>query len=334
MDEALTAGDIEFSEKAGEKLKDLISRSAMAFMVTHNLDFVENYCTRALWMDSGRVADMGTPSDVVSRYKSSHNFQAAKKNQPARLEKTSPSINSRSVAALANVGVRYRLAAGKRRKRDLWALSDIAMTIREGEILGIIGANGAGKTTLCRVLGGILHPDAGSIRVDGTTTALLSFGVGFNKQLTGRDNVYLNGMLMGLGRKTMDAVYEEIAEFSGLGRFMDEPLKNYSKGMRSRLGFSVISRIQPDIFIIDEALNAGDIRFYEKASRKIQELMQEAKATIVVTHNIKFIEKICTRTVWLHEGRIRFDGPPGEAVSRYRRYVREKKKNAAAGGAG
>jgi teichoic acid transport system ATP-binding protein len=330
MDEALSTGDIEFSEKAGEKLQSLISRSAMAFLVTHNLEFVSTYCDRALWIDNGEIRGIGRPEEMVADYRNSHAFLARQRKKPPSLQKTVPLVKERKVVSADNVWVSYKLASRKRRERVFWALRGIDLGVWEGEILGIIGANGAGKTTLCKALSGILKPETGNVRASGATTALLGFGAGFRNELTGRDNVYLNAMLLGLSRRAVDAVYDEIVSFSGLEKHMDKPVKHYSKGMRSRLGFSVVSQIRPDIFVIDEALSAGDILFYERASRKIQELMEEAKATIVVTHNIKFVERICTRTIWLHQGEIRFDGSPAEAVSRYKKHVHAQKRRAGA----
>lgn len=324
MDEALSTGDIEFSEKAGEKLQDLIKRATLAFMVTHNLNFVSSYCSRAIWIDKGGVRASGAPDDVIAQYKDAYDLSRTRKKRPPRLEKTTAAIKDNPVITAKSLGVRFFLTAGRYRRRVLWALKDIDLNVREGEILGIIGANAAGKTTLCRALSGIIKPDEGSVRVDGSVTALLGFGTGFNIQVSGRDNVYLNGMLLGFKKTAIDSIYDEIVEFSGLERFMDQPIKNYSSGMRARLGFSIVSQIKPDIFVIDEALNAGDIQFYEKASRKIQELMTEAKATIVVTHNLQFIKKICTRAIWLSGGNIKFDGKPGEAVRQYRRSVKAK----------
>ncbi|MBW1744046.1 MAG: ABC transporter ATP-binding protein, partial [Deltaproteobacteria bacterium] len=179
-----------------------------------------------------------------------------------------------------------------------------------------------GKTTLCRVLSGILKSDQGEVSVDGDITALLSFGSGFNYQLTGKDNVYLNGMMLGIPKRKLKDVYGEIVEFSEIEKFMDQPVKNYSSGMRARLGFSIAASLRPDVFIIDEALSVGDMSFYEKASAKIQELMECAKAVIVVTHNMNFVETVCTRALWLDEGTIRFDGSPEEAVEMYRQSVK------------
>ena len=192
------------------------------------------------------------------------------------------------------------------------------MICDSGEIIGIIGPNGAGKTTLCRVLIGVLKADRGMVLVDGEITALLGFGTGFNNQLTGKDNIYLNGMMLGLAKRKLVDLYADIVEFSGLARFMDEPIKHYSSGMRSRLGFSIAAMIEPDVFIIDEALSLGDIAFYEKASARIQELIALAKAVIVVTHDLALVEKVCTRALWLDRGTVQFDGDPKEAVARYR----------------
>ena len=324
MDEALSTGDIEFSEKAGEKLQNLIASATLAFMVTHNLNFVSTYCSRAIWMDKGGVRAVGDPDDIIDQYKDAYDLSRTRKKRPPRLEKTEATIKENAVITAEKLGIRFSLAAGKRRSRVLWALHEIDMAVREGEIIGIIGANAAGKTTLCRALSGIIKPDAGSVRVDGRITALLGFGTGFNIQVSGRDNVYLNGMLLGFKKKAIDRIYDEIVEFSGLERFMEQPIKNYSSGMRARLGFSIASQIKPDIFVIDEALNAGDIQFYEKASRRIQELMTEAKATIVVTHNLQFVKKICTRAIWLAEGAIKYDGSPEEAVKQYRESIKAK----------
>jgi len=338
MDEALSTGDLEFSERAGRKLQNLITKSGMAFIVTHNLNFVANFCNRALWIEKGNIKADGLPEEVLPLYEKSASALSSGKRILC-LKQTAADFKARKVISAENLGVKFHLLearfnkSGKSRPGDgcvmkkkevLWALRGVDFTVSEGEILGIIGPNAAGKTTLCRVLCGILKPDAGTINIDGDTTALLSFGSGFNIQLAGRDNVYLNGMMLGIDKKRIDHLYDEVVEFSGLAKFMDQPVKNYSSGMRARLGFSIMSIIKPDIFIIDEALNAGDIHFYEKASRKVQELMAEAKATIVVTHNIHFVDKVCTRALWMDKGRILFDGDPKEAVTRYRDFVKNK----------
>ncbi len=332
LDEILSTGDFKFSEKAGEKLQGIIGKSQIVLLVTHSLNFVEKYCTRAIWLDKGMIRADGEPAEVTKLYKGS--YRSPKKKQTAHLTKTIPSIGKSQVITAKNVGVKFVLAGqdsyeaglfSKRlvpKKRHLWALAGINFSVNEGEILGIIGANAAGKSTLCRVLTGILKPDKGRVHVMGRVTALLAFGTGFDIQLTGRDNAYLNGMMLGFPKKEIIALYPEIARFSGIGSFLDQPVKNYSSGMKSRLGFSIASMLKPDVFIIDEALNAGDIFFYEKASIKIQDLMTSAKATIVVTHNLAFVETVCTRAIWINKGSIVFDGKPAETVSYYRQLMK------------
>ena len=336
LDEALNAGDLEFSEKAGRKLQQIISQSKIVIVVTHQMGFVEKYCTRGLWIDEGQVRASGYPHEVVKLYKEAAK-QRRKKVKPINLQKTEPKTGTPDVVTVRNLGLKYFLSAKKgsdmgrggeqrrvwgRRKKAFWPLKNVNFAVDEGEVVGIIGRNGAGKTTLCRVLSEILKPDRGEVFVDGKITALLTFGAGFNIQLTGKDNVYLNGLMLGIPKKELEDVYFDIVQFSGLGKFMEQTVKNYSSGMRSRLGFSIAAMIRPDVFIIDEVLNAGDISFYEKASSKIQELMANAKAVIVVTHNMAFIETICTRALWLDNGIVKFDGSPKEAVEMYSQSIK------------
>ncbi|MBW2172906.1 MAG: ATP-binding cassette domain-containing protein [Deltaproteobacteria bacterium] len=300
------------------------------------MGFVEEHCTRALWIDNGAVGAAGSPDEVVGLYKE-HAERTSKKARIVHLCETQPRPGGYGVVKARNVGVKYSLMGSKnrnaggsnkgkkvwrKRKADFWALRDVNFTVNEGDVVGIIGANGAGKTTLCRVLSGILKSDQGEVSVDGDITALLSLGAGFNYQLTGKDNVYLNGMMLGIPKRKLKNVYGDIVEFSEIEKFMDQPVKNYSSGMRARLGFSIAASLRPDVFIIDEALSVGDMSFYEKASAKIQELMECAKAVIVVTHNMTFVETVCTRALWLDEGTIRFDGSPEEAVETYRESVK------------
>ncbi|MGB9498503.1 MAG: ABC transporter ATP-binding protein [Dissulfuribacterales bacterium] len=330
LDEMLSTGDFRFSQKAGEKIRKIIDSSKLVLLVSHRLDFVEKYCTRAIWMDKGRIKADGEPAEVAKLYKDSYPCPQKKKRM-VHLTKTLSTIGPSRVITSKNVGVRFLLAGGGsdrrkgnllKKKRCLWALKDVDFSVHEGEILGIIGPNAAGKSTLCRVLTGILKPDKGEVSIKGKITALLSFGTGFDIQLTGQDNVYLNGMMLGFSRKEIMNLYPEIAKFSGIGSYIDQPVKSYSSGMKSRLGFSIAAMLKPDIFIIDEALNAGDIFFYEKASIKIQDLMTNAKATIVVTHNLAFVETVCTRVIWINKGNIVFDGEPAEAASIYRQLMK------------
>ncbi len=332
LDETLSVGDLEFTEKAAEKMQEIVKKARLIMVVTHQVDFVQKYCTRALWIDKGSVRTSGYPEDVVPLYKASI-AGGLKTTRVVNLIETRPQSGVSQVAGAGQLGVKFNLV-GKSQVNDkkiniikrvwgnkrepFWALKDINFTIREGEIVGIIGRNGAGKTTLCRVLSGILKADRGKSFVNGDITALLTFGTGFNNQLSGRDNIYLNGMMLGIPKKKLAGLYTDIVDFSGLEKFIDQPMKHYSSGMRSRLGFSIAAMIRPDVFIIDEALSVGDASFYEKASTKIQELIGLAKAVIIVTHNMTFVEKVCTRVLWIGDGVIKYDGDPKEAVAHYR----------------
>lgn len=324
LDEALSVGDLEFYERASAKLKEIIARCRLVVMVTHRMEFVEEVCTRAVWIDKGKAAAYGLPSDVVAAYR--HTFpkpQPAPKKVTAELKKTRSEVGTRNVIVTENIGVRYRIG-GRGEHKYHWALRGVSMSVREGDILGVIGPNGTGKTTLCRVIAGMLHPDEGRAHVEGDVSALITFGTGFNPQLSGRDNIYLNGMMLGMPRKRIHSVIDQIIDFAGIRKRIDDPIKTYSSGMRSRLGFSVAATLEPSVFVIDEALNAGDADFYSKASAKIQELITQAHAVVVVTHNLAFVERVCTRALWLHRGQLLFDGDPCEAVSRYRDTVHRK----------
>src|SRR5581483_10444030 len=199
------------------------------------------------------------------------------------------------------VGVRY-IVGGKRddmksrmhnlfqrkKPQELWALRHVDLTAQTGEVLGVIGANGAGKTTLCRVLAGLLRPDEGTIAIHGSVSALLSLGAGFNPQLSGKENIFLNGLMLGLSKREITDRLPDIIAFSGLERFIDQPLHQYSTGMRARLGFSIAAMMEPEILIVDETLSVGDLAFSEKAGEKIRELTEKAKLIIVVTHQLTF----------------------------------------------
>ena len=193
----------------------------------------------------------------------------------------------------------------------------MGLTVRKGEILGIIGRNGAGKSTLCRVLTGIIKPDEGRLNVNGRITALLSVGAGFNAQLPGKDNIFLSGMMLGIRKRILRTQYGNIVEFSELGEAIERPVKNLSSGMKARLGFSILTSLAPEVFVIDEALSAGDASFQEKASARLQEMIAEADAVIVVTHNMSFVERVCTRAIWIDEGAVRAHGEPEQVIRLY-----------------
>src|SRR5690625_1373908 len=204
------------------------------------------------------------------------------------------------------------------KREKFWSLKEIDFTGHKGEILGIIGANGAGKTTLSKIIAGILKEDKGTIHVDGKVTALFSFGMGFRRDLTGRENVYLNGMMLGIDKELINQYIDDIHEFSDLGEFFDQPMKYYSSGMRSRLGFSVASHLQPEILILDEALNTGDAKFSQKAAEKMRELVKQAQMVIIITHSLGYARRNCDRIMWLDKGVVKDIGEPKEIIEKYR----------------
>lgn len=320
LDEALNTGDAKFSRKAAEKMKELVQRAKMVIIVTHSLRFAQRNCDRLMWLDKGKVKEIGEPKDIVKKYRATVPPRP-KRKRSLQLNKTETDIKDNVVIKAENLGISYNLNTG-----PFWALRDLNFEVKEGEVVGIIGHNGAGKSTLCKALTKILAPDEGTLEVRGETSSLLGYGTGFNHQLTGRDNIFLNGMLLGIPKERVEEKYDEIVEFSGIKRAIDKPVKEYSSGMRSRLGFSIAAVLQPDIFIIDEALSTGDLAFRQKATERIQQMMERAKAVIIVTHSMRFVEMVCTRAIWIEKGRIIFDGPAEEAVEKYRAASGVKKK--------
>ena len=315
LDETLSVGDLEFVAKAGDRMQTLIARARLVIVVTHSLRFVKQFCTTAMWLDRGVIRTRGYPDDVVAQYREAIPKRSAVVTAPG-VSRRAAQPKSQPVIA-RNLGVRYRLR-GARTDGTLWALRDVGFAINEGETLGVIGPNGAGKTTLCKVLSGILKPDQGDVAVAGKITALLTLGAGFNGELTGRDNILLNGLMLGMPKNRVRDVYPDIVAFSGLAQFIEEPVKHYSGGMRARLAFSIGAMLEPDVLIIDEVLNAGDAAFHQRATAKIRELMTRAKAVVLATHSLAFVEAVCTRAIWLDHGMVRLDGTPTEAVSAYR----------------
>ncbi|MFA1821452.1 ABC transporter ATP-binding protein [Virgibacillus oceani] len=313
LDEALNTGDAKFSRKAAEKMKELVKQAKIVIIVTHSLRYAQNNCDRLMWLDQGKVREIGDPKTVIENYKATVPPRPPRRNRNLQLEKTDTEVGESTIVKADNVGVSFKLNTG-----TFWALKDVSFEIKEREVVGIIGHNGAGKSTLCKVLTKILAPDEGEIELNGETSSLLGYGTGFNAQLNGTDNIYLNAMLLGISKQRIDKNYDEIVEFSGLGKKIHQPVKDYSSGMKARLGFSIAAILKPDIFIIDEALSTGDMAFKQKASERIQEMMERAKAVIIVTHSMSFVEQICTRAIWMEKGQIRYDGTPEEAIAKYR----------------
>ncbi|MFD1416314.1 ABC transporter ATP-binding protein [Oceanobacillus jeddahense] len=325
LDEALNTGDVKFGRKASEKLKQLVANAKIVIIVTHSLRYAQKNCDRLIWLDNGYVKEIGDPKTVIEHYKETVPPVARQKRQKRSLNvtKTETSVGKESVVKAENVGISFKL---QNKKEDYWALRNVSFDIKEGEVVGIIGHNGAGKSTLCKTITNILKPDEGTMTVNGQTSSLLGYGTGFNAQLTGTDNIYLNAMLLGIPKERVDEKYDEIIEFSGIRKAIDKPVKHYSAGMKSRLGFSIAAILKPDVFIVDEALSTGDLAFQEKASVRIQEMMDHAKAVIIVSHSMGFVEKVCTRGIWMEQGQVKFDGSAEEAVAKYREAMGVQKK--------
>jgi ABC-type polysaccharide/polyol phosphate transport system ATPase subunit len=201
--------------------------------------------------------------------------------------------------------------------QEFWALRDINFVAYPGDVVGIIGRNGSGKSTLLKTLAGIYEADRGHVEVRGKVGCLLSFGVGFNPNLSGRENIYLNGSILGLRRREIDARFRDIVEFCELGNFIDAPVRTYSAGMRGRLGFSIAIHIDPDVLLVDEVLSVGDSAFRAKAGSILDRFRSESKTVIIATHSMSLVREACNKAIWLHDGEIRAAGKPDEVVAAY-----------------
>ncbi|MGQ0810224.1 MAG: ABC transporter ATP-binding protein [Nitrospiraceae bacterium] len=204
-------------------------------------------------------------------------------------------------------------------EESIWALRDVSFTIKPGEVVGIIGRNGAGKSTLLKILSQITEPSAGIVDICGRVASLLEVGTGFHPELTGRENVYLNGAILGMTRAEIERKFEEIVTFAGVAKFIDTPVKHYSSGMCVRLAFAVAAHLEPEILIIDEVLAVGDAVFQKKCLWKMEGVAKEGRTVLFVSHNMIAVQSLCHRAIWLHDGQIIEDGKPTEVVSNYLR---------------
>ncbi|WP_308992667.1 ABC transporter ATP-binding protein [Mariniflexile litorale] len=202
------------------------------------------------------------------------------------------------------------------RDKEFWAVKDINFELRRGECLGLIGHNGAGKSTLLKILNGLINPDAGKVTIKGRVGALIELGAGFNPILSGRENIYNNGAVLGFTKKEIDAKVEEIIDFAEIREFIDMPVQNYSSGMKVRLGFAVAAQMEPDVLIIDEVLAVGDVGFRAKCYERISELMKSC-CIILVTHSMPQVSKICTKSILMHKGQIKAQGNNGDVIEAY-----------------
>lgn len=230
------------------------------------------------------------------------------------------------VISLRNVGVTYRRRTGFLRRESFEALRNVSFDLWRGASLGVIGTNGAGKSTLLRVLSGIIRPDKGSIINRGHSVALLSLQLGFDPNLSGRDNAIVNALLLGFRRKDVQEKLDEIIAFSELASFIDNPLHTYSAGMRARLGFSVAFHMEPDILLVDEVLGVGDADFQRKSRAEMERKIASDKTVVLVSHSPPTVRKLCSRVVWIEQGESRMEGAADEVLKAYETFLRERQR--------
>ncbi len=245
-----------------------------------------------------------------------------------------------------NLGVKYNLHLTKKRTiresfvrrvhregdTDFWALREVSFAVKHGESLGIIGPNGAGKSTLLQALAGIITPSEGEVAVDGHISSLLTLGVGFDQDLSGTDNIRLAGAFMGIDHKMVEERLPDIVAYADLGPFIDAAIKTYSSGMRARLGFAIATSVEPDILLLDEVLSTGDAAFREKSKQRVGELVQEAKAIVLVTHDMNWVTDYCTRAMLIEKGHIVAMGTPTDVVKEHQeRSAKRRAEQVAAG---
>lgn len=237
------------------------------------------------------------------------------------------------VIEVKDLHIRYKTVRARSIKKSLFSLKKsqvdefeavkgVSFSVKKGEIVGLIGKNGSGKSTTLRSIAGIFSPDEGSIDIGGHTVSLMAIGVGFNKELSGKDNIYLAGLLLGFTEEQIRAKYKEIVKFSELGKFIHSPVRTYSSGMYSKLAFSITAILETDIILIDEVLSVGDMKFKKKSLKKMKELISDSNRTVmIVSHSTETIRKLCTRVIWLHEGNLKMDGTTEEVLPAYKEFM-------------
>jgi len=210
-----------------------------------------------------------------------------------------------------------RLAKKNLLFEEFWALKDVSITIKRGEAVGIVGLNGSGKSTLLKIIAQVMKPTKGSVCVYGSMAPLIELGAGFDMDLTARENIYLNGAVLGFGRQQMREKFDDIMDFAELWGFVDSPLKNYSSGMVARLGFAIATMSMPDILIVDEILGVGDFKFQEKCKVRMEKIIANGATVIFVSHSIQQVQELCSRAIWLEKGNLIMDGAADEVCARY-----------------
>lgn len=231
-----------------------------------------------------------------------------------------------------NVGMTFRIVSNKTKSvknyliqrakgnityKEFKALEEINFEVYKGEVVGLVGLNGAGKSTLFKVIAGVLKPTVGKVKKYGSVAPLIELGAGFNGELSGIENIYLNGLLLGYSKKFIAEKLDDIISFADIGDFIYNPVNNYSSGMKARLGFAIATVVQPDILIVDEVLSVGDFKFREKCEQRIQEMIKGGTTVLIVSHSLGLIQKICNRVVWLEKGKIKEIGSTKEILDKY-----------------
>lgn len=201
--------------------------------------------------------------------------------------------------------------------QEFWALRDISFEVEKGDRVGIIGLNGAGKSTLLKIISGVMKPTEGNLEIKGKLVPLLELGAGFDPDYTGRENVFLNGAMLGYTKEFLEKKYEEIVEFAEIEKFMDVPLKNYSSGMRARLGFAIATMVEPEILVLDEVLSVGDAKFKEKSQQRIMSLFDKGVTVLFVSHSAEDVRHMCNKAIWLERGKIVMQGEVNEVCDKY-----------------
>ena len=205
----------------------------------------------------------------------------------------------------------------KEKPKDFWALKDISFDVKKGEVIGFVGGNGAGKSTLLKVVSGVMKPTEGTIEIGGNICPMIELGAGFDMDLTARENIYLNGSILGYSKSFIDEKFDDIVEFSELQEFLDVPIRNFSSGMTARLAFSIATIVDPEILIVDEILSVGDIAFQQKSENKMKSMIGGGTTVLYVSHSIQSVKSICTRVIWIDHGKMVMDGKPDEVVKAY-----------------
>lgn len=225
---------------------------------------------------------------------------------------------------LKSYSIKQNLLRGKRNRVEIFeAVKNVSFQVEKGEILGLIGKNGSGKSTMLRAIAGIFSPNSGSIDLHGHSVSLLAIGVGFQPELTGRENILLSGMLLGFSKAHIEACAEEIITFAELGKFIDQPVRTYSSGMHSKLAFSITAILNTDIMLIDEVLSVGDAKFKKKSYAKMKELISDANRTvIIVSHEAKTIRDLCDKVLWINDGEVMQYGPTEEVMAAYDEFMK------------